>query len=106
MYSMGDYNIEPPIQRVVNAVQENFGIPIDAYITTACFDIVRMVDIVGGIPIHLDNEIIYESDKIRSPQATSHSRASRRSGSYASGQSGFRATSVVCRTSAASCPRL
>ncbi len=64
VYSMGDYNIEPPIQRVVNAVQENFGIPIDAYITTACFDIVRMVDIVGGIPIHLDNEIIYESDKI------------------------------------------
>ena len=64
VYSMGDYNIEPPIQRVVNAVQENFGIPIDAYVTTACFDIVRMVDIVGGIPIHLDNEIIYESDKI------------------------------------------
>ena len=64
VYSMGDYNIDPPIQRVVNAVQENFGIPIDAYVTTACFDIVRMVDIVGGIPIHLDNEIIYESDKI------------------------------------------
>jgi LCP family protein required for cell wall assembly len=64
VYSMGDYNIDPPIQRVVNAVQENFGIPIDAYITTACFDIVRMVDIVGGIPIHLDNEIIYEADKI------------------------------------------
>ncbi len=64
VYSMGDYNIDPPIQRVVNAVQENFGIPIDAYITTACFDIVRMVDIIGGIPIHLDNEIIYESDKI------------------------------------------
>ncbi|MDO4864269.1 MAG: LCP family protein [Ruminococcus sp.] len=64
VYSMGDYSVNPPIQRVVNAVQENFGIPIDAYITTACFDIVRMVDIVGGIPIHLDNEIIYESDKI------------------------------------------
>ena len=64
VYSMGDPNINPPIQRVVNAVQENFGIPIDAYITTACFDIVRMVDIVGGIPMHLDNEIIYEADKI------------------------------------------
>jgi len=64
VYSMGDYSVNPPIQRVVNAVQENFGIPIDAYITTACFDIVRMVDIVGGIPIHLDNEIIYEADKI------------------------------------------
>lgn len=67
IYSMGDPDVNPPIQRVVNAVQENFGIPIDAYITTACFDIVRMVDIVGGIPIHLDNEIIYEADKIIPP---------------------------------------
>ena len=63
IYSCGDPN-KIPIQRVVDAVQENFGIPIDAYITTACFDIVRMVDIIGGIPIHLDNEIIYEADKI------------------------------------------
>ena len=63
IYSCGDPN-KIPIQRVVDAVQENFGIPIDAYVTTACFDIVRMVDIIGGIPIHLDNEIIYEADKI------------------------------------------
>lgn len=52
------------IQRVVNCIQDNFRIPIDAYITTACFDIVDIVDLVGGIPIHLDNEIIYEADKI------------------------------------------
>ena len=52
------------IQRVVNCIQENFGTYIDAYITTACFDIVDIVDLVGGIPIHLDNEIIYEADKI------------------------------------------
>ena len=64
IYTMGNSEINPPIQRTVNAVQENFGIPIDAYITTACFDIVEMVDIIGGIPIHLDNEIIYEADKI------------------------------------------
>ena len=64
IYSCGDPN-KIPIQRVVDAVQENFGIPIDAYITTACFDIVRMVDIIGGIPIHLDNEIIYEADQRR-----------------------------------------
>ncbi|WP_294412719.1 LCP family protein [uncultured Ruminococcus sp.] len=51
------------IQRVVNCIQENFGIPIDAYITTACFDIVDIVDLIGGIPMHLDNEIIYEADK-------------------------------------------
>ena len=52
------------IQRVVNCIQENFGTYIDAYITTSCFDIVDIVDLIGGIPIHLDNEIIYEADKI------------------------------------------
>lgn len=64
VYSMGDPNIQPPIQRTVNAVQENFGIPIDAYVTTACFDIVDIVDLIGGIPITIENEIIYEADKI------------------------------------------
>ena len=64
VYSMGREDINPPIQRVVDAVQENFGIPIDAYITTVCYDIVDMVDLIGGIPIHIDNEIIYEADKI------------------------------------------
>ncbi len=64
IYSMGDPSIQPPIQRTVNAVQENFGIPIDAYITTACFDIVEIVDLIGGIPITIENEIIYEHDKI------------------------------------------
>ncbi|MBR1592757.1 MAG: LCP family protein [Ruminococcus sp.] len=64
VYSMGRKDVNPPIQRVVDAVQENFGIPIDAYITTVCYDIVDMVDLIGGIPIHIDNEIIYEADKI------------------------------------------
>ena len=64
IYTEGDRYITPPIQRVVNAVQENFGIPIDAYITTACFDIADMVDIVGGIQMHVENEIMYEADKI------------------------------------------
>ncbi len=64
VYMEGDRYVQPPIQRVVNAVQENFGIPIDAYITTACFDIADMVDLVGGIPMHVDNEIMYEADKI------------------------------------------
>ena len=63
IYTWGDQSVTP-IQRVVNAVQENFGIPIDAYITTACFDIVDMVDLVGGIPMTIDNEIVYEADKI------------------------------------------
>lgn len=64
IYTEGNRYITPPIQRVVNAVQENFNIPIDAYITTACFDIASMVDLVGGIPMHVENEIMYEADKI------------------------------------------
>lgn len=63
IYSMGDSE-KTPIQRVVNAVQDNFGIPIDAYITTNCYDIVDMVDLIGGIPISLDERIVYEADKI------------------------------------------
>ena len=63
VYAWGDENLSN-IQRVVNCVQDCFGIPIDAYITTACFDIRDIVDLIGGIPIHLDNEIIYEADKI------------------------------------------
>lgn len=64
VYSMGDQNIEVPIQRVVNAVEQNFGIPVDAYVTTGCDDIVKIIDTIGGIPMHLDNDIIYEADKI------------------------------------------
>ncbi len=63
IYQMGDQSVTP-IQRVVNAVQQNFGIPIDAYVTTCCTDIADMVDLVGGIPITLDSQITYEADKI------------------------------------------
>lgn len=64
IYTMGNPEIQPPIQRVVNAVQENFGIPIDAYVTTTCPDIVEIIDIIGGVPIHNDNEIVFEPDKV------------------------------------------
>lgn len=64
IYTMGNPEINPPIQRTVNAVQENFGIPIDAYVTTTCPDIVKIVDIIGGIPIQIDNEIVFEPDKV------------------------------------------
>ena len=63
VYAWGDPEVSN-IQRVVNCVQDCFGIPIDAYVTTACFDIVDIVNLIGGIPMHLDNEIIYEADKI------------------------------------------
>ncbi len=63
IYQLGDQNINS-IQRVVNAIQDNFGIPVDAYVTTHCYDIVDMVDLVGGIPITLDQQITYEPGKI------------------------------------------
>lgn len=63
IYARGDQD-KTPIQRVVDAVQDNFGIPIDAYVTTHCYDIVDMVDLVGGIPVTLDEQIVYEADKI------------------------------------------
>lgn len=63
IYGGGDSS-KTPVQRVVDAVQDNFGIPIDAYVTTHCYDIVDMVDLIGGIPINLDEEIMYEADKI------------------------------------------
>ncbi len=63
IYALGDPQISG-VQRVVNAVQESFGIPIDAYVTTSCDNIVEIVDIIGGIPINLPYTIVYEADKI------------------------------------------
>ena len=64
VYNLGRSDVNPPIQRVYDALEECFNIPIDAYITTKCTDVAEMVDLVGGIPISLDNEIVYEADKI------------------------------------------
>jgi LCP family protein required for cell wall assembly len=63
IYSCGDSELSN-IQRVVNAVQESFGIPVDAYVTTTCDNIVDIVDIIGGIPINLPYTIVYEADKV------------------------------------------
>ena len=66
VYTLGDDNLIP-IQRVVDAVRDTFGIPIDRYITTGCDDIVDMVDIIGGIPINLPEQVIYSYDKVLYP---------------------------------------
>ncbi len=63
VYSMGDENLIP-IQRIVDVVRDTFGIPIDRYITTGCDDIVDMVDLIGGIPINLPEDVYYSYDKI------------------------------------------
>lgn len=63
VYVNGDESLIP-IQRTVNAVRETFGIPIDRYVTTGCDDIVEIVDLIGGIPINLPEDVFYSYDKI------------------------------------------
>lgn len=63
VYTLGDESLIP-IQRTVDAVRDTFGIPIDRYITTGCDDIVDMVDLIGGIPINLPEDVFYSYDKI------------------------------------------
>lgn len=63
VYTLGDESLIP-IQRTVDAVRDTFGIPIDRYITTGCDDIVDMVDLIGGIPINLPEDVYYSYDKI------------------------------------------
>lgn len=66
VYTLGDEDLIP-IQRVVDAVRDTVGIPIDRYITTGCDDIVDMVNIMGGIPINLPEQVIYSYDKVLYP---------------------------------------
>ncbi len=51
------------IQRVVDCVQECFGVPVDAYVTTTCDNIAEIIDIVGGVPIDMPYPIVFEADK-------------------------------------------
>ncbi len=52
------------IQRVVDCVQENFGVPIDAYVTTTCDNVGEIIDIVGGVPINMPYPVVFEADKV------------------------------------------
>ncbi len=63
IYNWGNPN-ETPIQRVVTAVQESFGIPVDAYLTTTCDNVVRIVDLIGGVPIDMPFTMVFEADKV------------------------------------------
>lgn len=63
IYTWGDAS-ETPIQRVVNAVQENFGVPVDAYLTTTCDNVAKIVDLIGGVPINMPFTMVFEADKI------------------------------------------
>lgn len=62
VYTMGSSDTSK-VQRVVDCVEETFQIPIDRYIITSCTDIVRIVDLIGGIPIDMPYTIHYEPGK-------------------------------------------
>ncbi len=64
IYHSGQETNVTPIQRVVNAIEDNFCIYIDSYVKLNCDDIANIVDSIGGIPITLPEQIVYEADKI------------------------------------------
>lgn len=64
IYHSGQETGVTPIQRVVNAIEENFCIYVDCYVKLNCDDIANIVDAIGGIPITLPEKIIYEADKV------------------------------------------
>ena len=63
IYNWGNKD-ETPIQRVVTAVQENFGIPVDAYLTTTCDNVATIIDLIGGVPIDMPFTMVFEADKV------------------------------------------
>lgn len=64
IYGSGQEEGVTSIQRAVNAIQESFGLTIDCYVKLVCTDIANIVDSIGGIPITLPEEIMYEADKV------------------------------------------
>jgi LCP family protein required for cell wall assembly len=64
IYGSGQEEGVTQIQRTVNAIQESFGLVIDCYVKLSCTDIANIVDSIGGIPITLPEEIMYEADKV------------------------------------------
>jgi len=64
IYSSGQETGVTPIQRVVNAIEDCFCMYIDCYVKLDCEDIANIVDSIGGIPITLSEEIVYEADKV------------------------------------------
>jgi len=63
IYSYGNQK-KSNIQRVVDCVQESFGVPVDAYVTTTCDNVAQIIDIVGGVPITMPYPVVFEADKV------------------------------------------
>lgn len=64
VYASGQEQGVTQLQRVVNCIEESFCVVIDCYVKLDCQDIKHIVDTVGGIPITLPEEVVYEADKV------------------------------------------
>lgn len=64
VYSEGVCYGSDGINKVVTCVRDMFGIPVDSYIAIKCTDVPPVVEAMGGIPINIPYDIIYEADKI------------------------------------------
>lgn len=64
VYSEGVCSGSDSINKVVTCVRDLFGIPVDSYIGIKCTDVPPVVDAMGGVPINVPYDIIYEKDKI------------------------------------------
>ena len=101
IYSGGQETGVTPIQRVVNAIEENFCVYVDCYVKLNCKDIASIVDSIGGIPITLPEEILYEADKVL-PAGEQVLDGQQAECSFASATTMRRATSDVSRRSVSS----
>lgn len=64
VYSEGVCKGSNGINKIVTCIRDTFGIPIDSYIGIQCTDVPPVVDAMGGIPINVPFDVIYEEDKI------------------------------------------
>ncbi|MCQ2465352.1 MAG: LCP family protein [Oscillospiraceae bacterium] len=64
VYAEGSCSGSNGINKMVTCIRDMFGIPIDSYIGIKCTDVPPVVEAMGGIPINVPYDIIYEADKI------------------------------------------
>jgi len=77
VYGEGSNKGTNNMSKVANCVRDMFGIPIDSYMAIKCTEVAPVVDALGGIPIDLPENVIYEADKIlyAGPQTLSGEQA-------------------------------
>lgn len=71
IYKNGKPDVNPPAKRVAEAIEQNFGIPIDSYVTSYYGDIDNLTKLLGGLPFTFEEELSFGKGKvIRSGETT------------------------------------